>query len=367
MPSQILHSLFAEDLYGEIISSGALGEEAGEFLNLILRKFRKAFVLGTQGPDIFYHSQGRRPLGFAYGSLLHRRGIGNFCAGLLGAALPAGEIRALGAYALGFITHPILDRLAHPFIIYKSLYCSGSLSKAPAISRPRSFHAFFERIIDSLMLKNLRNTHVSGWDQEEFLGESCENPPPGLKELLCQTLVSAFPERAGEDEKLKSRIDNTFLDCAGFYRKTAPANTSMEKPGEKPGFINAGEMTKRRLSLLYPEKLPPDIDFLNLEKRPWYYPGGEKKEDQRSFPEIYTQAVRAAVSTLGPLVKGLLEEGFLPCKEAAGLIGNGGLSITDEAGNPLLPVYSDPLPLEEVLEGQARFRGAVNLQPGSLR
>ena len=369
MPSQLLHVLFGEDVIAEIhrrLTPG-FGIVAGKALEKIKGSYWKAFVLGCQGPDIFYHSQRRRPVGLEYGTLLHRRGAGVFTAGLLKMGLPAippdeedirmrrreKGINALGTYALGFMTHAILDRLAHPYIVYKSD------RPPPDNTRDRS-HAFFERIIDVLMLKHLRNAEISLWDQEGLLAETCEDPPPGLRELLLDVLVQAYPERAGKDEKLRFRIENTLLDCAAFYRITAPANipvtdsvtvllqhdVSLPLPQQK-GFV----------AYLYPENLPSHIDFLNLEKRPWYYPAGEKKEDIRSFPELYEEAVKATADSLSVIIGDYLSKGFFPIEEAARAIGNGGLSIVDETGKPCALSWTDPLPLQEVLDRQVELRG----------
>ena len=353
MPSQVLHTLFGEDVTAEIHRrmESRFGVVAGKALEKIRDTHRKAFALGCQGPDIFYHSQNRRPVGLEYGTLLHRRGVGIFTAGLLKMGLPdpppgtpaeatgrgsppEKEINALGVYALGFMTHAILDRLTHPYIVYKSD------RPPPENARRDRSHAFLERIVDVLMLKRLRGAEISGWDQEGILAEICEDPPPGLRELLARALVLAYPERAGKDEKLRARIENTFLDCAAFYRNTAPAN--------KP---------KSHVAYLYPEKLPVHIDFLNLKKRPWYYPAGEKKEDLRSFPELYAAAVKAAADSLTGIIGRYLEEGFFPIAEAAQAIGNGGLSIVDEEGRPCALSWTDPLPLQEVLDEQVALRG----------
>jgi len=336
------------------------GIVAGKALEKIRDTHKKAFVLGCQGPDIFYHSQNRRPVALEYGTLLHRRGAGIFTAGLLKMGLPDPPpdeedirlhrrekgINALGAYALGFMTHAILDRLAHPFIVYKSGWASTS---KPETLRFVRTHAFFERIIDVTMLKLLRGEEISAWDQEGILAEICENPPLGLKELLARALVLAFPERAGKDEKLSHRIENAFLDSAGFYRHTAPAHTSGKN-------ITATLSKREHLAYIYPEELPSQIDFLNLEHRPWYAPSGEEKEDIRSFPEIYAGAVNAAADTLAAIIGRYLEEGVFPIKEAAQTIGNGGLSIVDETGKPCAPSRAGPLPLDEVLEQQAALR-----------
>ena len=360
MPSQLLHTLFGEDLIAEIYRrmESRFGIIAGRTMEKIRDEHRKAFVLGCQGPDIFYHSQGRRPVGVEYGTLLHRRGAGIFTAGLLKMGLPdplpdeddirmnrrEKGINALGAYALGYMTHAILDRQAHPYIVYKSD------RPPPASPRRDRSHAFFERIIDVLMLKRLRGADITSWDQEGILAGICENPPLGLKELLARSLVQAFPERAGKDEKLSRRVENTFLDCAFFYHLTAPSYSH--------GKASAGDgLTKGQVAYLYPVNLPEHIDFLNLSKKPWYYPAGEKKEDTRSFPEIYDGAVAAAADSLTGIIDHYMEKGIFPIKDAALAIGNGGLSIVDEDGKPCAPSRSDPLPLQEVLEQQAVLRG----------
>ena len=214
MPSQLLHILFGEDVVAEIFRrlgkdpggpnsspQNRTGIMAGNVFEKIRDTHRKAFTLGCQGPDIFYHSQSRRPVGLEYGTLLHRRGTGTFTAELLkmglgwgsrrgGAAQKEKKINALGAYALGYMTHAILDRQAHPYIVYKSD------RPPPETPRRDRSHAFLERIIDLLMFRYLRGSEISGWDQEGMLAEICDNPPPGLKELLVHSLVRTFPERA---------------------------------------------------------------------------------------------------------------------------------------------------------------------------
>ena len=363
MPSQLLHTLFGEDVIAEIHRRLAprFGIVAGKALEKIQIDHRKTFSLGCQGPDIFYHSRRRRPVGLEYGTLLHRRGAGIFTAGLLKMGLPDPPpdeedirmhrrekgINALGVYALGFMTHAILDRQTHPYIVYKSF--SFSPIKSEGLNFAQS-HAFFERIIDVLMFKELRGSEIESWDQVSMLAQPCEKPPLGLKDLLGRALTVAFPERAGKDEKLSHRIENAFLDSAGFYHFTAPSQTY--------GKNSEGSASPERdhLYYIYPESLPSHIDFLNLQHRPWYYPAGQRPEELFSFPEVYANAVNTASDTLTAIIGRYLEEGFFPIREAAQAIGNGGLSIVDDEGIPCVPTRSDPLPLDEVFFEQMRAR-----------
>jgi hypothetical protein len=386
MPSQILHTLFGDDVIDGIYRSfgGRFGLAADKALEKIRRDCRTAFVLGCQGPDIFYHSQGRRPVGLEYGTLLHRRGAGIFTAGLLKMGLPgpapdtppdtapdtedilAGRrgrgIDAPGVYALGFMTHAVLDREAHPYIVYKSGTVAGQGARAeaprPGAARRPNYHAFFERIIDALMLRELRGEEVASWDQEGLLARICDEPPPGLKELLARALVLAFPERAGKDRELGRRLDNTFADCALFYRLTCPRRTSPGATGAARGEgAEGGTAGAGALACLYPERLPAGVDFLNREKAPWYYPAGNGGEDRRSFPEVYAGAVDKAVAALAPVIAAYLETGLFPVREAARAIGNGGLSIHDGEGRPCAATRTAPLPLDRVLREQEELRG----------
>ncbi|MDR3166721.1 MAG: zinc dependent phospholipase C family protein, partial [Treponema sp.] len=293
MPSQILHALFGEDvitgIYRRIVKD--FGIEAGKALEKIRLHYKAAFTLGCQGPDIFYHNQKTRPVALEYGALLHRRSYGVFTAALLKMGLPdpppEGEdirshrrgkgISALGAYALGFMTHAFLDRFCHPYIIYKAGWVSR---RDPATRRFAGAHVFFERLLDVLMLEYLRGQPVSSWDQGA-LAAVCADPPPGLKELLARALVSAFPERAGRDTRLVRRMENAFSDCASFYRLTDPQKTSLCPPGRPQGPAWARGIP---VAYLYPEQFPRDLDYLNLKKGTWYSPAGEGGAENRSFP-----------------------------------------------------------------------------------
>ena len=364
MPSQILHILFGEDVITGIYRriGPRFGIVADKALEKIELAYKTSFALGCQGPDIFYHSRSRRPVGLEYGTLLHRRGAGIFTAGLMKIGLPDPPpdeedirmgrrekgINSLGVYALGFMTHAILDRLAHPYIVYK---CGFVTSAKPKANQFTWFHLFFERVLDVLMLKERRSLDITTWDQDKMLTEICEKPPLGFRELLARALILAFPERAGKDNKLSLRIENTLADCAEYYRHTSPQRTSVKSTGKIDG------LDPDILPYLYPENLcESGIDFLNRKNQPWYYPLAGREEDRRSFPELYYDAVEAAVESMSPVITAYLETGIFPITEAARVIGNGGLSIVDENGKPCTPNLADPLPLDKVLAQQAALR-----------
>jgi hypothetical protein len=350
VPSQILHALFGEDLIAAL--------ETTLHCRLVEDGCHDAFVLGCQGPDIFYHNRMTRPVGLEYGTLLHRRGYGSFVAALfellaLQHAAPTGR---LAAYVWGFATHAFLDRSCHPYIVYKTAKTNGE-----GRARQGNIHAFFERILDVLMLEALRGTPVASWNQG-LLAQACAEPPPGLRELLAEALRRTFPERAGADAKLAQRIDNALRDSGSFYRHTDPGTSSFLQPRLSPTEQAARQRSiveEAPLVYIHPEALPHDIDYLNLEHRAWRYPLLEGERDTRSFPEIYAQALEAAAETLGPSVAERPAGSFPDGETIARRIGNGGLSIQDSLGKPVAAGLSEPLPLERVLEQQRRARLAA--------
>jgi hypothetical protein len=355
MPAQIAHILFGQELIR--ICEGLLQHKYGDRFQKPIAKLKheysSAFALGCQGPDIFYHSQKRRPVAIEYGSLLHRRGYGAFMTVLLKRTLSS-ALTSLGAYALGFLTHAYLDRAAHPYIVYKAGWVSPD---KPETAKYGRLHAFFERILDVQLLELVEGIHISAWNQDKLLTRACEEPPLYLVETLADALRTAYPERAGKDALLGQRIEHALLDAADFYRSTNPQRTSLNYRKKDEGLYLKYDQTPASVALVYPEGLPLSIDYLNLACRSWRHPCQEGREDTRSFINLYQEACKRGAEFLFTFIESFIDTGHVP-PDAAEQIGNGGLSICDAEGKPCRPIWSDPLPLDMVLEQQFAQRKA---------
>ncbi|GAB1483380.1 hypothetical protein MASR2M78_21960 [Treponema sp.] len=355
MPSQILHSLFGEDLLVRLAERLELEDRiAAAYAKTLIEVHPGVFALGCQGPDLFYHSQHRRPVALEYGTLLHRRAYGNFVEALLRLAILETKTDLI-AYALGFASHAFLDRASHPYIVCKAGWVIPS---KPETLRYARCHAFFERILDVLMLDRLRKLSASDWDQEGILSTSCDTPPEALPSLIETALKKAFPKRAGKDEKLKNRIDNAFADSASFYRYTSPVRTSLKHWHHESAAHFATNDGRSSLALIYPEEFPSNIDYLNLGGVPWPHPCAEDKLDSLSFPDIYEQAIQSALPLFHLLVKSLSRAASIDSIAVSEAIGNQGLSILNAQGQPCSPLYASPLPLDLVLDAQYTLRMA---------
>lgn len=377
MPAQILHILYGEDVLDRAAS--ALRPElpaAAAFAEALPRAAGGAFALGCQGPDLFYHNQRTRPVSLEYGTLLHRRGFGSFSAALLGRAvlgrplpkrafperdppggasapfLPNDAPSAAAAYAVAFATHAFLDRACHPYIVSRAGWVSPS---RPETARYARCHAFFERILDVFMFERLRGLSASSWDQEAALSVPCGSVDPGIPAAIAESLRDAFPERAGKDARLSARIANAFADASSFYRATNPVRTSLDSRLPDRFEYLSSAAGRASVALVYPERFPLDIDYLNLSRAPWALPADESGESRASFVDLYEGAVASGVSFFTVLFESLFRVGSFPSDTAA-LLGDGGLSIVDESGAPSAPQRSSPLPLDAVLDAQYALR-----------
>lgn len=341
MPSQILHMLFGQELL-------RITDKQSELLGSGLLPY---YALGCQGPDVFYHSQRLRPVGLEYGTLMHRRGFGSVAGKLLSLAAPLYPGKE-AAYALGFCTHAFLDRALHPYIVYKSGWVAP---ERPETERYARCHAFFERIIDVLMLCILQSKTVNSWDQQALLSAPCLQLDESMNDLMVDALEYAYPKRTSSDKKLKQRIANAFADAAFFYALSDPHRTALYEHRRLSDQYTKRVRSISSLALVYPEALALDIDYLNLLHEPWRHPYEYGYQETRSLPELFAAAVNDFLSVFTSIYEGVQAK-VLPVNTTEALLGNGGLSITDEDGVPCRPYWSDPLPLDEVLEEQHERR-----------
>lgn len=361
MPSQILHILHGRAVLARIPAGMAiLGD----------RELEGLFCLGSQGPDVFYHNQRTRPLALEYGSLLHRRGYGSFAAAL-GASLSAEGARGR-AYLAGFVCHAFLDRALHPYIISRSgpgpdapspagaPGLSGSPVAAgfpvPARSPARPgveadgnsrarLHIFFERLLDVAMAEHLQEGRQS-WVQTVLLSTPARAALEWLPGPLAAALRTAFPARAGTDEKLPQRMKNALSDSAGFFEATDPERLDGSPLVRHLLHAEAGPGNlDRRLSLaalIHPREAAvreqmAKIDLLNLGHAEWLHPCEGCSSSSASVPELFDTAVASASEALADL------------SPKVSAVGDAGLSANSPEGKRCAPIRFSPLPVAALL------------------
>ena len=288
-------------------------------------------ILGAQGPDPLFSGIKRQPSGAEWAYRMHRGRFGRVVSAL--ARKRPADAGATTAYTLGFATHAVLDRAAHPYVNYFSGWVDPS---SPDSDRYRFTHPFLERIIDMMMLADKSGLDISAYD--------CNSRIPPIKKqlrllppLLTSALKASYNDAAA-DETLEEKIANAIRDDAEFSALISPSHSDgMAKAVEME---QKGELPQRVLGLFYPPEIPSG-DFMNEEGVEWTDPrlGGEKRRE--SFYEIYDSALgKAAIS-----MKSVMDGDPFDC------LGDGDLDDGSDEGMGGKFLYSNPFNLSPIIDG----------------
>lgn len=299
-----------------------------------------AFDLGCQGPDLFYHNRRTKPGAFLYGTRLHHRSWGTYLARFRDQAKNRGWLSDTpeGAFILGQATHGILDRTAHPFIVF---FAGWKIPGHPETDSLRYSHAFLERILDRLVWDARSGRH---WSENTW-----QNSIPGPEfwsddfyEAWGDVLYSLFP-RIAERNTIGLRLRNAMADSQGFLQATAPQDRLR---GARAADVGA-------LHWFHPEDLP-DWDFLNLSRQTWLDPvTGQPRSE--SFLDLFDDAVAQARDFLATWDSANADW------EAWG--GNGSLNLPAQPGETPIPRFSRPWNYALLLSRETEARQATRPSP----
>jgi hypothetical protein len=375
MPAHFAHYLFAE---------AVMERSFGSRFDELIREHPSYVALGAQGPDLFFHNRRSKPSGLHYGSALHRKRYGSFTAALLrelAAAEPDAPLASpFGLFTLSWASHAVLDRYCHPFINYFAGWGGASAAEP-------STHAFFERIVDVLMLRRFRGLSPDAFDFAALIEREPEVP-----ERLAGPIVAALRAtfaQGRDDEHIERRVSNAFSDALGFYRHTnrvsvtelrrrlgrdSGRNTTGVDPDAvdpdavgtdaDPAVVDpavldpaARDRFRRQLSLLHPFWLPADIDFANERHAAWTHPCDAGRVYRDSLWDRYDAALREgvnvaqAVETAWNFGAAAWDSDGPPSGDAVHeALGDSDLSDTDARPSPCRKQHSHRLPLLDTMD-----------------
>ena len=316
MASHIAHLLFAE--------------ESATRAGMSLDRTVPLYVLGAQGPDLFLHSQRRKPRAIQYGGLFHRKGFA-----ALVARLAEGSPDAR-AYAAGFLTHIVLDRVSHPFINYFAGWWDRD---RPDTKGYQHMHPFLERLLDIELLQRREGIHPKEIAFHRLVDCGSQLPESFLQEL-CDALRRSV-DSAARDQELRKRVQNAYADSLGYYRYTGEVDEAYLREARRRQ--ETGEISDRWLSLVHPPSLPYELDVLNLSHREWCHPCDSSLESRDSFLDLWERGVPRAASLLQRLSPGGTED-------LEREIGDKNLNDGIYGATPCRRTHMDPLPLRELYD-----------------
>jgi len=330
MPAQIIHSLAGADARGISLSVPTLGAPSAN---------SAFYQLGCQGPDIFSHNRRTRPFALAFSRLLHRRDYGRFCAAFASELLRAPDNAAL-AWFYGFVTHQAVDRVLHPYIVYRS-YIDGNGGIEGV--NPALFHAFLERLLDSAFLAHHTGRSVSSFDTGAVFAvepAAYSRVADAIASALLATYASAGVDSS--EAEVAVRVRNAFADAIYFYQVTNPSVIGGGDHGRGELYRRYEDLGPSGVALLYPETPDPATDWLNLAHSRWSHPASGAVHTA-SVPELYAQAVEQAAAAQTQLRRCLAEE-IDPVSFGAE-IGNSCLSVAGEDGLVAPVIHFEPFDL----------------------
>lgn len=283
MPAVITHDMFGRDIYGEM--HGLIGDGRQEC---------DAFLLGNQGPDVFFFSALNPLLSSTWGlgTRMHLDDPAKMLSTMrdaVNALVP--EARPVGvAYMLGLVCHYILDSSLHPFIYaQQNAICEAGIDGLDHHD-DHEVHAEIESELDVLTL-----TQKLGCTVDEF--NPSKQTLKGDDDTLA--IISFVYKRAVRAMYELDIPKNAFSQSVKAYRSALGALYSPK--GIKRAAWGRAERLFRRHSFLkamsHRNQLLDDSPFANTNNAPWIDPITLQSRKE-SYWQLYCAAQAKAADIL---------------------------------------------------------------------
>lgn len=284
MPSTITHSYFIMDLYEKLpISRKIFLKDQKENL--------KTFAQSTD-PLNFYFSlnfkKSKKIRSFAY--FFHTKKTNEYLITLINYIKynyykDSPEIMA---YLYSMISHYILDSKIHPYVYYKTGIFTKNNNKS---YKYNGKHLLLETNIDKYLIKTKEKTLPKKYKHYNLLF----NATKYSKELI-DVINFSFRETFNInnfDKILLRSIKNMKLSFRWLRYDRFGIKANCYRLIDK---ISTKKCTK--LSFLSYYENYKDSSFLNNEKKTWYYPTNKRKKQNKSFIELYIEALHETLDTI---------------------------------------------------------------------
>lgn len=259
MPNIWTHLIFGQQLMDSLGKKPLL--EPG--------RHTRIFNLGCQGPDfLFYHNYlpwKKDKHMNRLGSLMHKEHCGPVLVDMISAVKEQGrELNDPAVlYVLGFLTHHVLDRNAHPYINYKSGFVKWN-------------HQRLEVIIDTLMVNKhlgLETWKIPVWKQIDIGSRF----PDGMVDMFERVIARYFPD-------LSPLIKPGEWNEA--YRDMIQAQKLFHDPYGMKRVLTFGQIEP----LVY-KRNNAALDYLNEAGEAWNDPTSVEEVNTCSFWDLWERAM----------------------------------------------------------------------------
>ncbi|AEB07728.1 hypothetical protein Corgl_1629 [Coriobacterium glomerans PW2] len=287
MPALITHRLFGEESIDLLPEGTVVSEDE-----------RRAFLIANQGPDPFF---------FRFRSLHMRE-----CAHL-GTTMHASQVtrqleviregvdhlrddenRTGRAFALGMLSHYILDRTAHPFVYAEQHAIQDADDSLAALEH--QVHAIIESDLDVLMLQLKRTGAPTDGLSPSGALETCEAADRVGGALLSYAAHRVYGIEIGGNE-----YAGAVRDMALVYRIIEPAGSGGERLVGAVESLHGGYSLLASLAHRMSEK--PAAGTGNMDHLSWRNPFTEA-DSCESFPDVFDRALEDCADAMSAFIDG---------------------------------------------------------------
>ncbi|MFA9397700.1 MAG: zinc dependent phospholipase C family protein, partial [Clostridiaceae bacterium] len=273
----------------------------------IIEKNQSVFLLGSQGPDIFFYTDLRnnREKYYNYAELLHSEKTKKFMEEsfefLKNNTENDDDYEKMLAYLLGFLCHFALDSKVHPFIYYYSGVNDG---KDEATKKYTYHHKRLEIILDAIMIERLQGKNAYSYRAYNLLNLNGEFPE------VFENYYSYIMDKV-YDEKMECEAIKKSFEGMVYYHKLLYDRWNIKKYLVKLIGIHKKDspVVNYANSAFYPRKIN-DRDYLNESKNIWHHPVTNVDNNQ-SFVDLFYEAVDNSIKYIKKAENYLYKNGEL--------------------------------------------------------
>ncbi|MBQ4617478.1 MAG: zinc dependent phospholipase C family protein [Clostridia bacterium] len=265
-------------------------------------KNREAFLLGTQGPDIFFFFRaypwlpGKKGMPIGLGLHDARPSLVVQTVRDLIAEADVSQRSVIESYALGFLCHYAADRKIHPYVLYWQEDLMNVFPEYATIPNP--YHYRIESALDTLILRHDSGEYVSSFELKSLVPKKNKERDAALAwfyhHLILRVLGNDVPEK-----KLKT-LTSDLRHSMGWM------TDRNEMKGKAIRF--AERMLKKGafLSALLRTKEIDNYDYPNEQQSPWLKTDNEVS--RQSFFELCDETTTFAATMLRDFIDGVSAE-----------------------------------------------------------
>lgn len=284
MPSTVTHAYFISDVFEKLPINRKV------FLKNEVDSF-KTFAQSLD-PLFFYisinHKKAKKIRSFA--NYFHNKKTGEYLITLINYIkynYYSNNPQVMG-FLYSMISHYILDSKIHPYIYYKTGNFNPNKKET---YKYNAKHHIYETAIDEYLIETREK--IPSWKYKhyellfgnnEYTKDLIEVINFSFRETFNIDDFSKILKKSTKNMKLSYRLfryDPTKIKLYGYKL----INILTPKKVLNPTFLSYHNYTR-------------NVDFLNLQKNKWYYPTNKRKCSNKSFIELYVEALNECVNII---------------------------------------------------------------------